>query len=141
YRFVDFQNLDKKIDPKKLQFGSKIDKNSGQREDYYTVKEILSPVLIKLNNDLVVRLIGIKEKKSVNGSAKQFLLSKTKGQKVFMKFDNQKYDDQNNLMCYLYLKNKTFLNAHLIKEGFAEPDTQFDYKYKNKFISLLNPNY
>jgi len=140
YRFVDFQNLDKKIDPKKLQFGSKIDKNSGQREDYYTVKEIISPELVKLNNGLVVRLIGVKENKASNGSAKQFLYNKTKGQKVFMKFDNQKYDKQNNLMCYLYLKNKTFLNAHLIKEGFAEPDTSFDFKYKNKFISINSNN-
>ena len=138
YRFVDFQNLDKKVDPKKLQFGSKIDKDSGQREDYYMVKEIISPELVKLNNDLVVRLIGVKEKKSTNGSAKQFLYDKTKGQKVFMKFDNQKYDEQNNLMCYLYLKNKTFLNAHLIKEGLAEADFAADFKYKMKFTTLMN---
>lgn len=140
YRFVDFQNLDKKIDPKKFQFGSKIDKNSGQREEYYTVKEIISPELVKLNNDIVVRLIGVKENKTSNGSAKQYLYDKTKGQKVFMKFDDKKYDDQNNLMCYLYLKNKTFLNAHLIKEGFAVPDTSFDFKYKNKFISINSNN-
>jgi len=138
YRFVDFQKLDKKTDPKKLQFGSKIDKNSGQREDYFIVKEIISPELVKLSNDLVVRLIGVKEKEGSNGSAKQFLYDKTKGQKVFMKFDEQKYDEQNNLMCYLYLKNKTFLNAHLIKEGLAEPDTETDFKYKDKFLSYSN---
>ena len=138
YRFIDYQNLDKKIDPKKLQFGSRIDRNSGQREEYYSVKEIISPELIKLSNGLVVRLIGVKEKKNENGSAKQFLYNKTKGQKVFMKFDNQKYDEQNYLMCYLYLKNKTFLNAHLIKEGLVNPDLSSDYKYKNKFIELAS---
>ncbi|MEX0965803.1 MAG: DNA methyltransferase [Bacteroidia bacterium] len=136
YRFVDFQKFDKKVDPKKLQFGSKIDKNGSKREEYYSVKEIISPELVKLNNDLVVRLIGVKEKDISNGSAKQFLYDKTKGQKVFMKFDNQKYDDENNLLCYLYLKNKTFLNAHLIKEGFAEPDQLQEFKYKEKFINL-----
>jgi len=136
YRFVDIQNLDKKIDPKKLQFGSKIDINSGQREEYYTVKEIISTELLKLSNNLVVRLIGVKEKKNSNGSAKQFLYDKTKGQKVFMKYDNKKYDDQNNLMCYLYLKNKTFINAHLIKNGLAEIDLAYNYKYQNKFLSL-----
>lgn len=140
YRFIDFQNLDKKVDPKKLQFGSKIDKNSGQREDYYTVKEILSPELVKLNNDLVVRLIGVKEKENSNGAAKQFLYEKTKGQKVFMKYDNQKYDEQNNLLCYLYLKNKTFLNAHLIKEGLAEPDVSVEFQYKSKFLNLNSEN-
>lgn len=140
YRFVDVQNLDKKVDPKKLQFGSKIDRNSGQRENFYSVKEIISPELIKLNNDLVVRLIGVKEKNTANGAAMQFLYKKTKGQKVFMKFDQQKYDGQNNLMCYLYLKNKTFLNAHLIKEGLAEPDTSLNFKYRDKFLNLRQKN-
>ncbi len=41
-------------------------------------------------------------------------------------------------MCYLYLKNKTFLNAHLIKEGLAEPDKEADFKYKNKFLNIAN---
>ncbi|MFW5757224.1 MAG: DNA methyltransferase [Bacteroidota bacterium] len=136
YRFVDFQKLNKKVDPKKLQFGSKTDNAGVQQEDYYTVKEIISPELVRLNNDLVVRLIGVKEKKRANGSAKKFLSDKTKGQKVFMKFDNQKYDEQNNLMCYLYLKNKTFLNAHLIKEGLADPNVERDFKYKEKFLTL-----
>ena len=138
YRFIDFHNLDKKVDPKKLQFGSKIDKNSSQREVYYSVKEVISPELIKLNNDLIVRLIGIKEKIIENGTAKQFIYDKTKGQKVFLKFDNQKYDDNNNLMCYMYLKNKTFLNAHLLKEGLVEPDLSIDFKYKDKFLNLSN---
>ncbi|MRT17391.1 site-specific DNA-methyltransferase [Vitellibacter sp. q18] len=137
YRFVDFQNLDKKIDPKKLQFGSKIDSNSSEREKYYTVKEVISPERVRLNNDLVVRLIGVKEDTEVNGLANKFLEEKTKGQKVFMKFDEQKYDENNNLMCYLYLKNKTFLNAHLIKEGLAKPDNSRNFKYKEKFLNFL----
>lgn len=139
YRFVDRQNLDIKVDPKKLQFGSKIDKNSGRREEYFSVKEIISPELVRLSNNLVVRLIGVKEKKIVNGEATEYLYTKTKGQKVFMKFDSQKYDNDNNLLCYLFLKNKTFLNAHLIKEGLAEPDLSVSFKYKDKF-SRLNPN-
>jgi DNA modification methylase len=136
YRFIDFQKLDKKIDPKKLPFGSKIDKNNSQREQYYSVKEIISPELVRLSNGLVVRLIGVKAKNSTNGIAKKFLRDKTKGQKVFMKYDTQKYDDDNHLMCYLYLKNKTFLNAHLIKEGLAKPDLTLNFKYKDKFSKM-----
>lgn len=136
YRFVDFQKLDKKTDPKKLQFGSKIDKKSSSREEYYTVKEIISPELIKLNNNLVIRLIGVKEKKEKNDLGKKFLHDKTKGQKVFMRFDTIRYDDNKNLQCYLYLKNKTFLNAHLIKEGLADVDFSINFKYKDKFIKL-----
>ena len=136
YIFKDPHKLDKKIDPKKLQFGSKIDKDSGEREVYYSVKEVISPELLKLDNDLAVRLIGVKEKGATNGQAIRFLIEKTKGQKVFMKFDNQKYDEGNNLLCYLYLKNKTFINAHIIKEGLADVDSLTDFKYKNKFLNL-----
>ncbi len=136
YIFKDPHKLDKKIDLKKLKFGSKIDKNSGEREVYYSVKEVISPELIKLNNNLIVRLLGVKENKSVNGQAIKFLLEKTKGQKVFMKFDNQKYDERNNLLCYLYLKNKTFINAHIIKAGLADVDGLTDFKYKDKFLNF-----
>ena len=136
YIFKDPHKLDKKIDLKKLQFGSKIDKDSGAREAYYSVKEVIRPTLVKLNNDLVVRLIGVKEKEAANGQAIRFLIEKTKGQKVLMKFDNQKYDEGNNLLCYLYLKNKTFINAHIIKEGLVDVDNLIDFKYKNKFLDL-----
>lgn len=140
YIFSDPHKLDKKIDPKKLQFGSKINKDSGEREDYYSVKEIISPELIKLNNDLVIRLLGVKEKKIVNGEAIEFLKEKTYGEKVFLKFDNQKYDDQNHLLCYLYLKNKTFINAHLIKTGLVEVDRSVNFKYKEKFLTIGKQN-
>ena len=136
YVFKDFHAFDKKIDPKKLQFGSKIDKNASSREEYYSVKEIISPELISLSNGLTVRLIGIKEDVASNGEAIEFLKIKTRNQKVYMKFDKIKYDEDNNLFCYLYLKNKTFLNAHLIKRGLALVDVQGEYRHKSKFFNL-----
>ena len=141
YVFKDFHEFDKKIDPKKLTFGSKIDKNSGDREEYFSVKKIISPALIKLSNDLTVRLIGIKENKAINGKAIDFLKQKTKNQKVFMKFDETKYDENNNLLCYLYLKNKTFLNAHLIKNGLSDVDLSYNFKNKEKFKRLNHDVY
>lgn len=137
YIFKDPLKLDKKIDVKKLQFGSRLDNNGSKREEYYSVKEIISPELLKLNNDLIVRLIGVRENAEVNGKAKEFLHNKTKGQKVYLKFDEQKYDDKDQLLCYLYLQNKTFINAHLIKEKLALVDTTINFKYKNKFLHLL----
>ena len=135
YVFKDPIRFDKKIDPKKLRFGSKIDSSPSERETYYTVKEIISPEILVLNNGLKIKLLGVKERPEKNGQAIQFLKQKTCGQKVFLRFDNIKYDDKNNLLCYLYLWNKTFLNAHLIKNGLVDVDTTFDYKYKSKFLS------
>jgi site-specific DNA-methyltransferase (adenine-specific) len=137
YIFKDPIKFDKKVDPKKLRFGSKISADVDfQREKYYSVKEIISPEVMVLNNGLKVRLLGVKEKPDKNGAAVQFLKAKTRGQKVFMKFDTVKYDKENNLLCYLYLWNKTFLNAHLIKNDLVDVDNSFDYKYKSRFLKL-----
>jgi site-specific DNA-methyltransferase (adenine-specific) len=138
YIFKDPIKFDKKVDPKKLQFGSKIDQNGGQREEYFTVKEVVSPEILKLNNGLTVRLLGIKQDKIKNGKATEYLVHKLQGQKVFLKYDQVKYDSENRLMCYLYLKNKTFVNAHLIKEGLVLVDNNMAFKYKEKFIELQN---
>ena len=136
YIFKDFHSFDKKADPKKLQFGSKIDKNSGSREEYFSVKEIKSTEILILNNGFKIRLIGLKGDKDKNGKAKEFLQKKFAGQKVFLKYDQEKHDDENNLLCYVYLKNKTFINAHLIKNGFAVVNREMDFKYKGKFLKL-----
>jgi len=137
YIFRDPHSLDKKVDVKKLQFGSKIDKeSSSEREELFTVKEVISPEKIRLSNGLTIKLLGVKENPTINGKATTFLVEKTRGKKVFLKYDNLKYDSENNLLCYLYLQNKTFINAHLIKNGLVKVDCDIDFKYKEKFLNL-----
>jgi len=137
YQFVDVHKLDKKIDVKKLQYGSKIDaESSTKREELFSVKEIISPELLKLNNDLIVRLIGIKQNPQINGQATEYLKRKLYGKRVFLRYDEQKHDNQNRLLVYLYLENKTFINAHLLKEKLADVDNSLNFKYKEKFQTL-----
>jgi site-specific DNA-methyltransferase (adenine-specific) len=40
------------------------------------------------------------------------------------------------LLAYLYLENKTFVNAHLLKESLAEVDEGAEFKYKKKFLEI-----
>jgi len=141
YQFKDPIKFDKKVDPKKLKFGSKIDFSENPRQDFFSVKSIISPEEIVLNNNLRVKLLGIKSKKEVFDEAVNFLATKLKNQKVFIKYDSIKYDSNGNLLVYLYLKNKTFINAHLVKNGLVEVDTEKEYLYKNKFIKLSQQNY
>jgi len=137
YLFKDAVKIERKLDSKKLNFGSKIDASSPKKEEYYSVKEIMSPEIMLLDNGLKIRLIGVKEIPSKREMAIRFLQQKTKGQKLYLKFDNEKYDMDNTLFCYLYLRNKTFVNAHLIKEGFCSIDQEHDFKYKSKFNSYI----
>lgn len=134
YVFNDPVMFDKKVDPKKMRFGSKIDNSHYDMDEYYSVKEIISPEILVLNNDLKIRLLGVKEVHTKNGAAIEFLKEKVKGRKVFLKYDSVKYDEENNLLCYLYLQNKTFINAHLIKNALVDVDTSIEHRYKSKFL-------
>jgi len=136
YIFKDVVRFSRKIDPRKLNFGSKID-SQDNKISYFSVKRIITPEKLLLNNDIVIRLIGVKEKGETSNQAKVFLQEKLKNQPVFISFDSIKYDNQNNLQCYLYLKNKTFINAHLIKSGLVDVDKEIDYKHKLKFLNLI----
>jgi site-specific DNA-methyltransferase (adenine-specific) len=141
YIFSDPIKFDKKIDPNKLKFGSKIslkDNIDGvRRKEYHSVKEILSTNLIKLNNDLIVRLLGVKPKQETIEKAKQFLEKKIGKGQIFLKFDVEKYDKDNHLLAYVYMKNKTFINAHLIKHGYAKIDLEFQFRNLSKFQYLI----
>jgi len=136
YIFKDPVEFDKKIDPRKLHFGSKISNHTVKREKYYGVKDIISPEQLVIGDGLKVRLLGVKEKPELSSQAIQFLRDKTLGQKVFMKFDAVKHDHDHNLLCYLYLQNKTFINAHLVKENLVSVDTETNFKFKKKFMHL-----
>ena len=138
YIFKDPIKFNKKIDLKRLRFGSKIDSSSSESEKYHKVRQIISPEILTLNSGLNIRLLGIKEKRGKKEEAIRFLQEKTQNQKVFLRFDQIKYDKNNNLLCYLYLWNKIFLNAHLIKNGLADVETDIDFKYKSKFLAFKN---
>ena len=139
YIFSDPHKLDKKVDIKKIKFGSKInktDKKENERE-LFSVKDVISPNKIILSNGLTIKLLGIKEKDNFKPQAINYLKEKFNKRKIFLKYDLQKYDKNNNLMCYVYLDNKTFINNHLIRTGYVDVETNFDYSCKNKFIKSL----
>ena len=137
YIFHDPHSMDKKVDVKKLQFGSRIDSSESKREDLFAVKKVISPEKIELSNGLVVKLLGVASKPEYNNQAIEFLQQKFQKRKVYLKYDAVKYDEQNTLLCYVYLDNKTFVNNHLIRTGFVDVDQSMDYACKSKFIASL----
>ena len=137
YQFYDVHKMDKKTDVKKLQYGSKLDSESvTKREELKSVRRIISAGLVQLDNDIIVRLIGIKHDDE-NENAKSFLAGKFRHRRVYLKYeDNLKYDNENHLLAYLYLDNKTFINAHLLKKKYAHVDESIPFRLLDKFKKL-----
>ncbi|PIU46081.1 MAG: DNA methylase N-4 [Ignavibacteriales bacterium CG07_land_8_20_14_0_80_59_12] len=135
YVFRDKVHFDKKTDPRKRSFGSQVDGTQPAREEYFTVSRVVSPELIELTSGLRVRLLGVKTDEDKTNEAVSFLARMAKGDQIFLRFDSVKYDDKSQLLAYVYLRNKTLLNAHLIRRGLAKVDTSITYKFRGKFIN------
>ncbi|MGE5342477.1 MAG: DNA-methyltransferase [Candidatus Omnitrophota bacterium] len=149
YRFKDPVKLNPVIDPRTVDFGSKIARIDKRHQTesilYYGLKEILSPERIilknKTNNAIRVRLTGIKENPEKRDEAMAFLERKLKKARLFLRFDaavpiTETINGEEWTFAYLYLRNKTFINAHLIKENLVCVDQETEFKYKKKFLNL-----
>ncbi|MEO0109079.1 MAG: DNA methyltransferase [candidate division WOR-3 bacterium] len=136
YIFRDPIKVERRLDPKRLNFGSRIDTSAATPETYYRVKEVVSPVELILDNNLRIRLLAIREDPDRTGQALEYLCHLVTGQRVFMRYDSVKYDEQGRLLCYLYLRNKTFVNARLIRQGLVAVEGGLDYRLKSRFLSL-----
>ena len=119
------QDAKPQIDPQKFKF-------KGDR--LYKVVDIGNDNTIKLNTGLIVRFSGIKidKKEDTIHYLRKYIL----GKKIFLKFHNSEIINENTVSAYVYLKNKIFVNAYLIKSGLAVPDFSVNHKYKDKFIQL-----
>jgi site-specific DNA-methyltransferase (adenine-specific) len=144
YSFKDPEGLERKVDPRRHAFGSRIDGKHRPRETYHRVKRVISSRVILLDGGLRVRLIGIKPIPRKEKEAIAFLKEKTGKSKVYLRLDgavtgpgerdDAPGDSAAGLWAYVYLSNRTFLNAHLIKRGLAGVDTALDFKHKSRFL-------
>lgn len=122
YLFHDPVKFTKKVVPRTLTFGSKVDGSEGKPEQLFLVKRVLSGNRIELDNGAVVCLIGILPKVDFDEKAREWLDRKSRGKRVFLKFSPGWECSDADFGAYVYLQDKTFLNAHLIKRGLMKPD-------------------
>ena len=119
------KNANPVIEPEKLKFG---------KSKTYKVIDILKDGRLKLDTGLTVKLRGviITDLDKAISYFKQYILKK----EVYLKFDKNYTINSDYVEAYVYLKNKIFINAYLLKNGFAIVDTDLDFDLKNKFVEL-----
>lgn len=123
------QDAKPQIDPKKFRF---------KEDRLYKVIAIIDENTIKLDTGLNVKFLGVlvnNKEKTIN-YLREYVLNK----KVFLKFSDGYVVDENTIKAYVYLKNKIFINAYLIKSGLAVPDLSVEHRYKKKLIQLWSEN-
>ena len=121
----NIQDAKPQLDPKKLNF---------KKGSLYKVVDIVDENTIKLNTGLLVKFLGVNivDKEKAIKYLKEYLLKK----EVQLKMENNSVLNENTIFAYVYLKNKIFVNAYLIKAGIAKADKEKEYKLKSRFLEL-----
>ncbi|MDD2679399.1 MAG: thermonuclease family protein [Candidatus Omnitrophica bacterium] len=66
-----------------------------------------------------------------------FTKNLVEGRRVSLEFDVEKYDKYDRLLAYVYLKDGTFVNAEIVKQGYASLMTYPpNVKYADLFLKL-----
>jgi len=66
-----------------------------------------------------------------------FTRNLVEGRRVSLEFDVERYDKYNRLLAYVYLKDGTFVNAEIVRQGYASLMTYPpNVKYADLFLKL-----
>ena len=100
----------------------------------HKVTNIIDANTIELDTGLNVRFLGVQINQKTE--TMDYLRRRILGKHVLLKDDQVK--DHNMVSAYVYLKNRIFVNAYLIKVGFGSPDLSIGHRLRDKFIRLQN---
>ena len=118
---------------------------------YYNVKKVVDGDTFWIydgsQKGLKIRLIGVDAPESKNSRTKElayfgreasdYLTSLIAGRKVRLEYDVGQFDKYGRTLAYVYLENGTFINATLVKNGYATVMTiPPNVKYADTFLKL-----
>ena len=97
---------------------------------------------IVLDGEETVRLIGIdtpetkdlrKPVQYFGEEAYGFTKSLVEGKRVRLEYDQERIDKYGRTLAYVYLEDRTFLNAEIIRQGYGFAYTNYPFKYMDEF--------
>jgi micrococcal nuclease len=101
---------------------------------YYTrpqkVVQVLEGNQLVLNNGDIICLIGV----DPDNQAWHYLRELVEGQTVKLYFDQKRTHSNGDKPAYVYLADGTFVNAEVIKEGYARVDRTSPFELSGEFM-------
>ena len=91
----------------------------------------------KLYRDSKRTKMDVQSIKEMGNRSYQFTKNLVEGKRVRLEFDVEKHDKYSRLLAYVYLKDGTFVNAEIVKQGFASlMSITPNVKYAELFLKL-----
>ena len=128
-----------------------LNSNAGKKYKYYPVIRIVDGDTFWIDDGsekgLKIRLIGIDTPESRNSGnkvkayygaeASEYLSRLISGKKVRLEYDVDRIDQYGRTLAYVYLEDETFVNADLLKNGYAMVMTvPPNVKHVDEFLKL-----
>ncbi len=110
-------------------------------DSYRYVERVIDGDTIILDGGEKVRLIGIdtpetvhpnKPKQCYGKKASDYLKKRLESKSVRLEYDVDRYDKYGRTLAYVY-RGRTFVNAKMIKKGYAIAYTKYPFKYLSMF--------
>ncbi len=122
------QDANCKIDPGLLKF---------KEQRLYRVVSLAEPDTLQLDTGLKAKLLGITLRKDKIDSISDYMNKYVLKKEVFLRLDKNAVLNSSSVQAYVYLKNKIFINAYLLKAGLAAVDVAAKFDQKDKFMKLF----
>jgi micrococcal nuclease len=101
---------------------------------FYTRPEEVARVLegnqLVLDSGKKIFLIGFDQ----HNQAESFIRKLVEGKSVKLHYEQMRTESNGYLPAYVYLPDGTFVNAEVIKRGYARVDTSSPFAYSSEFI-------
>ena len=115
---------------------------SARRGPWRSVVRVVDGDTIILDANERVRLIGVDTPETVDPrrpvqyfgkEASAFTKRMVESKKVRLEYDQTRKDRYGRTLAYVYLKDGTFLNAEIVKQGYGFAYTRFPFRHKEEF--------
>jgi DNA modification methylase len=105
-------------------------------EKLHRVTAVIDARTLEVDGKLRVEFLGvyIDDEAGVLEYLRRYVL----GKDVFLRFDDGGHASGKTVRAYVYLKNRIFINAYLIKSGLGSPDPSVNHKLAARFMALTH---